>query len=387
MNEEMHDKLNDKVKNTKILVYAIVGALIIGLCGLGLSIKTLDYDLRTKDMQISVLTEEVGELREENVLLYDHIDENSEYITTKLDNIHSTINSYVDSEKEEYEVMKTDLLHLVEEQENSLDQLTTKNKQLEEEVEFIQYDDEILNILVLGSNAGLTDTILVANVNPSNESISFFSVPRDLYINGRKINSVYKSFGIEKLKNDIHTVTGIYPDKHVIIDFDSFKDIIDSLGGIDLYVHEDIYDTLYPTSDHGYTVYSIEKGSHHMDGEEALKYARSRKSTSDFDRSKRQQQIIQSVRVKVKMLDLLGNVDTAVDLFNTVTQGIETDIDVFEAFHYLRNYQNYVIESGNVLSTSNHLYSSKSLDGQYILLPKSGSYYQIKQQIAQLIKN
>jgi anionic cell wall polymer biosynthesis LytR-Cps2A-Psr (LCP) family protein len=163
--------------------------------------------------------------------------------------------------------------------------------------------------------------------------------------------------------------------------------MIDLLGGIDLYVHKSIYDPYYPTENNGYTVYSIEAGSHHMNGEEALKYVRSRKTTSDFDRSKRQQQVIQAIRVKLKMLNIIEDIDVAINLFNTVINGIETNIHVFEALYYLNNYQNYVIESGNVLSSENHLYSTKTIDGQYILLPKTGDYYQIKQQIAQLIKN
>jgi len=79
---------------------------------------------------------------------------------------------------------------------------------------------------------------------------------------------------------------------YVLIDFDGFRRLIDAVGGIDIDVPKRLYDASYPTRNWGYTVVDIPAGLQHFDGDKALKYARSRYSTSDFDRSKRQQLIL-----------------------------------------------------------------------------------------------
>jgi anionic cell wall polymer biosynthesis LytR-Cps2A-Psr (LCP) family protein len=152
-------------------------------------------------------------------------------------------------------------------------------------------------------------------------------------------------------------------------------------------VRKDIYDPYFPTQNNGYAVYSIEEGSHHFNGKEALDYARTRKTTSDFDRSERQQQILQAIRVKLKRFNILEDLEKSIELFETAINGIKTDIDVFEALYYFKLYQNYPIESNNVLSNNNLLYSTRSFDGQYILLPKTGGFDEIKAQISALINN
>lgn len=386
-------KLVDHIRNTKILLYSLISALIIGIIGLGSGIKNLNEEILTKDYQISVLSGEVGQLKEENTYLYQNLLKNREFLTQSVEAIQNSFTGYVeDNESEKNEMhatftqVQSDLNNLLNEKEFAIANLRERNERLTEEVALQSYSDDIEHILILGKNQNLTDTIILASVNPSLETVSLISIPRDLYVNGRKINSIYASYGIDKLKRDIHMITGITPEKYVILDFAAFEKIIDILGGIDLYVKESIYDDAFPAGDNGYTVYEIEAGSHHLNGEEALNYARSRKSTSDFDRSKRQHQVIQAIRVKLKMLDILADMDKAIEIFETVTSGIETNIDVFEALYYMNNYQNYAIESGNVISGENLLYSTRSVDGQYILLPKSGDYYQIKEYVSHLIK-
>ncbi|MFC1655275.1 LCP family protein [Patescibacteria group bacterium] len=386
-------KLVEHIRNTKILLYSLVLALIIGMFGLGSGIRDLYEELITKDYQISVLTDEVGELREENTYMYQNLLENREFLTESVDAIQNSFVGYVEgneSEKNEmhatFTQVQTDLDVLIGEKEIAIASLRDRNQRLSEEVGFQAYSEEVENILIVGKNQDLTDTIILASINPSRETVTLISIPRDLYVNGRKINSIYASHGIIKLEKDIHMITGATIDKHVILDFAAFEKIVDILGGIDLYVREPIHDNAFPTADNGYTVYSIEEGSHHLDGEEALRYARSRKSTSDFDRSKRQHQVIQAIRVKLKMLDILADLDKAIEIYETVVAGIDTNIDVFEALYYMDNYQNYAIESGNVISSQNFLYSTKSVNGQYILLPKTGDYYQIKEYVSNLIK-
>jgi len=94
-------------------------------------------------------------------------------------------------------------------------------------------------------------------------------------------------------------VTGLYPEKYVVIDMKSFEDLVDALGGIDVQVKKDLYDSMYPGPNYTYETLNIKAGNHHFDGVTALKYARSRKSTTDFDRAARQQEIIESLKTKI----------------------------------------------------------------------------------------
>ncbi len=386
-------KLVEHVRNTKILLYSLIFALVVGMLGLGSGIRNLYGEIVTKDYQISVLTEEVGKLKEENTYIYQDLLKNRDFLTKSIKTIENSFTGYIEGNESEKNKMhatftqvQNDLNTLLNEKEFAIANLRERNERLTEEIKFQVYSEDVENILIIGKNQNLTDTIILASVNPSLETITLISIPRDLYVNGRKINSIYASYGIDKFKRDIQMITGLNIEKYVIFDFAAFEKIIDILGGIDLYVRNDIYDNRFPTVNNGYTVYLIEKGSHHFNGKDALNYARSRKSTSDFDRSKRQHQVIQAVRVKLKMLDILADLDKAIEIFETVAGGVDTNIGAFEALYYMNNYQNYVIESGNIISTENFLYSSTSVDGQYILLPKTGDYYQIKQYVSNLIK-
>jgi len=366
------NKYDDKVKGNRILLFGIIAAILIGMFGIGFGIKDIKEDILEKDIQISSMADEIGQLKEENQYFYQNVlVPEIEYEALEL------TSEVLELAPEEPEIRNETLRPVVEvvEKEETIIQLQ----------QTVDYSSDIFTVLILGTNENLTDTIILASINPSKETITLVSVPRDLYVNGRKINSIYSAYGIEKIKQDLTKLSGLKIDKYVVFNFSAFKEVVDILGGIDIYVKEGINDPYFPTANNGYTKYSIDEGSHHMDGEQALMYARSRKTTSDFDRSERQQQVIQAIRVKVKMLDLLSNVDKAVNIYSIVLKNIKTDVGVFEALGYLDNYKNYAIESGNVISDSNFLYSSKTIDGQYILLPKSGDYFGIQKAISVLI--
>lgn len=389
--DENFNKTIHQLKLMKILIYSLILSLLIGSIGFGLSIKNTFENLNFKDTQISLLTDEVGQLKQENVYLNNYLEATREIVKESFDILHNSIKEYVDNDKieanQEFNNAKNELITAISDKEFQIKSLKNTNNKLIKQLEFQNYDNNIQNILILGLHKSLSDTIMLASINPSKESITLVSVPRDLYVDGRKINSYYKSFGIDKTIEKIYEITGVYADKYVILDFDSFIKMIDILGGIDIYVHEDIYDPNFPNESNGYRIYEISKGNHHLSGEDALMYARSRKSTSDFDRSKRQQQIVQAIRIQIKKLNLFDDLEKTIELFNEIASSFKTNIDVFEALYYFNHFQYFAFESENVLSTSNLLYPSKTIDGQYILLPINEDYYQIKKQISELIKN
>lgn len=234
--------------------------------------------------------------------------------------------------------------------------------------------------LIVGQHSKLTDTIMVGVVDHDKKRITLMSVPRDFYINGRKINEYYEFFGIQKLADQITKITNLTVDKYVIVDMQSFKTFVDKIGGVDVYVEKGLVDTLYPTEKKGYQTFSISKGLHHLDGNTALKYARSRESTSDFDRARRQQQVIKAIKDTLEKKENL--VQLISDVYGSIKGNVETNITYIDALMTFNTVRGYAISADHVFSTSNLLYSTYSTGGQYILLPKAKNYSEIQKTIS-----
>jgi LCP family protein required for cell wall assembly len=170
-----------------------------------------------------------------------------------------------------------------------------------------------LNILLLGSDQRpwdshfRTDTIILCTLNPSQGTISLTSFPRDLYITipgyGQdRINTVWGRGGFNRLAETFKHNFGVRPDHYVLINFSSFKQVIDSLGGLDVNVGVAVSD--YRS---GY-YYTIPAGPTKMDADTVLWYVRSRKTTNDFHRSRRQQEILIAVFQKMLSMNALRRI-------------------------------------------------------------------------------
>jgi LCP family protein required for cell wall assembly len=176
------------------------------------------------------------------------------------------------------------------------------------------------NFLMLGVDrqegtdwASRTDTIMVFTLDPETGAVALLSIPRDLHLaipgyGWDRINTAnvygylqdYPGGGPALLEETVVVNFGIPIDGYLMVNFQAFERIVDALGGIDVYVPESLHDTLYPNprpeDPYGYKTLHFDPGWQHMDGVRALEYARSRMSTSDFDRAKRQQQILLAIR-------------------------------------------------------------------------------------------
>ncbi|MBM4428797.1 MAG: LytR family transcriptional regulator [Chloroflexi bacterium] len=180
------------------------------------------------------------------------------------------------------------------------------------------------NILLLGTDKRLqetgpsrTDTIIVLTVDPRNRTAGMLSIPRDLWVSipgyyeGR-INTAhflgerddYPGGGPALAKRTVQYALGIPIHYYVRINFEGFEKLIDAIGGITINVQEPIYDEKYPDSNYGYMTVDIPVGVHNMDGETALQYARTRHGGSDFQRARRQQEVIKAIRDKVFSLNI-----------------------------------------------------------------------------------
>ncbi|MEX1171035.1 MAG: LCP family protein [Chloroflexota bacterium] len=182
--------------------------------------------------------------------------------------------------------------------------------------------DERLNVLLLGIDAlpwrpaTLTDTMMVASLDPVGKTVTIVSVPRDL-INvplgngnefGPKLNSLmsyadrnpdeFPQGGIRALQDAIGALLGIKIHYYARLDFYGFVKIVDAVGGVVVDVKEGFDDPTYDGFGLDQRGYSIEAGRHRLDGLDALAYARARKAAgeSDFTRAGRQQQVLLALR-------------------------------------------------------------------------------------------
>lgn len=322
--------------------------------------STTTTDLNLKDVQVNALIDEVGDMKQEKVDLYQEV---------------------LDVQQEVTLLKGEDLVGA------NVVAVEAKVGVPVSEVSIVQDSvDETFDILILGTHGTLTDTIMVASVNEELKTVSLISVPRDLFVDGRKINEHYGLYGIDQLKEAVSEVTGLSIDKYAVIDLQAFIDIVDAIGGIDVYVDKAIYDSSYPNGNGGYTVFSLGAGQQHLDGSTALKYARSRHSTSDFDRASRQQKVIVAVKEKLAGMDFSDQASDALAIFESISGNLDTDIGLFEGIGYYGSYKDYTLETGNVLTTSNYLYSTYNTYGQYILLPNSGDYGEIREWVSGIVK-
>ena len=189
----------------------------------------------------------------------------------------------------------------------------------------------------------LTDAIIIAAWNPELRSISMISIPRDTYVdipehNIRwRINQVFSTAyyrndrnlktAAEMLAREVEEMTGIDAPYYAVVDFNGFKTVIDTIGWIDIYVPERVYDTAYPNdANRWYTTFHIERGQQRIDGDTALKYARSRHSSSDFARSARQQIIIEATIKEILRKENIQNVSTIKKLYDEYTKMVTTNI-------------------------------------------------------------
>jgi len=217
--------------------------------------------------------------------------------------------------------------------------------------------EERINILVMGLDRRVdepkddptrTDTMFVVTVDPYSKTAGVFSIPRDLLVEipdgqdgyfKERINVAYE-YG--PLKNypggapglamaTIEHNFGMKIDHYVVLDFASFMELVDAVGGIDVDVKEAVWDPSYcnTTDCSDLTEVYFEPGPQHMDGEQALQYVRIRYGSNDLDRIERQQDVIRATLDAALNAQLLIP-NRAVSIYNKFHDAVDTDISAFK---------------------------------------------------------
>ncbi len=205
-----------------------------------------------------------------------------------------------------------------------------------------------VNILLMGIDVtqdrrlARSDTIIVASINPELPSVSLVSIPRDLQVRipGRaedRVNTVsefgylqnYPGGGPSFLAAVLRKNFGLKIDHYARIDVNGFMKAIDALGGIDVLVECEVKDTFFKViGPDGKIIDGVEPGMVRMNSALANFYARSRYSTTDFDRARRQQRILKAILAKAKSANLFNNLPA---LIGTVQENFDTDIGLIDA--------------------------------------------------------
>jgi LCP family protein required for cell wall assembly len=177
-------------------------------------------------------------------------------------------------------------------------------------------------VLLLGSDDDskftsdhvLTQSMILMRVQPATKEVTMLSIPRDLYVHlstggSGKIDGAYSYGAAGAAIATVEQDFGVHVDDYIWVGLLGLIKVIDAIGGIDIVTSNPVMDDYYPADIYGGNPYGYQRvavlaGPQHLDGISAMQYVRSRHSDiqSDFGRSKRQQQVLQAIRLKAKQL-------------------------------------------------------------------------------------
>jgi len=216
-------------------------------------------------------------------------------------------------------------------------------------------DPDRINILLLGSRGVdepgdgklLSDSIILLSIKKSTKQVALISFPRDFYLQlycsdeKKKINFAYANGGLSCAKKTISYLSGLYVDYVTSINFQGLTKLIDDLGGINIYLDEPFEESFqwakegWEEDEHWFIkeiegeekwVFHLPKGKNNLDGKTALYYVRSRYSTNDFDRMRRQQDVLMAIKEKGFSLNVLLNPLKIYNLLDTLGKNVKTDM-------------------------------------------------------------
>ena len=236
------------------------------------------------------------------------------------------------------------------------------------QVPSVDQPQDMINILMLGTDRRpgdtgyRTDSIIVVSVDPKQQYVTLLTIPRDLWVYV-PIEDVFDRINTVDAWGDSHKVPGgsaslikqtilynlgIPIDYYARINFLGMKQIIDRVGGVDVLAFCPLYDVFPDVPDTQSDIISDPNllatvptgtidiptpGLYSFDGKHALWFARSRESTNDFDRSRRQQSVLRALWTKIKTQGLVSQLPS---LWADVTSIVETDLSINDAI-YLAN--------------------------------------------------
>lgn len=267
--------------------------------------------------------------------------------------------------------------------------------------------DGRVNILLLGKGGDghtapdLTDTILLASIDPLAKEAALLSIPRDLYVEtddhgSMKINAVYataknsvlhgrrvdnqeqaaEAAGFAAIRDTVEDSMGVPVHYHVMVDFEAFQKAIDTVGGVTIEAPEALYDSNVAWENGGSSRLAV-AGTNHFNGHQALLYARSRMGSArgDFDRAERQRLILLALKDKVLSVGTFSNPLKISQLLDAFGSHVSTDLslnEVMRLYDLSREIDGSKIASIGLADPPNDYVSTANIGGQSVVVPKAG---------------
>ena len=284
--------------------------------------------------------------------------------------------------------------------------------------------DGRVNVLLLGkggeghAGADLTDTILIASIDPIQKEAALLSIPRDLWVKSKgssmKINAVYatsksnvlngkkidnqkqeaEKAGFRAIEQVVEDTIGIPIQYHVMIDFDGFKKAIDTVGGVDINVTDKTSVNEVLSIDGRRYVLDVDPGRQHFDGFRALAYARSRYASArgDFDRAERQRLVILAMKEKIFSAGTFGNPlkisQLISDFGNSMQSNLSTN-EVLRLYDIGKNIESSKVTSVGLADPPNNFVITDNINGLSVVVPRAGinDFSEIKAYVRNSLKD
>jgi LCP family protein required for cell wall assembly len=267
--------------------------------------------------------------------------------------------------------------------------------------------DGRVNVLLLGRGGGnhdgpdLTDSIMVASIDPVNHTSTLVSIPRDLWVDipnqgAMKINAAWETgefnylhkvapgstdpnavqAGFDEADQVVESVLGITIHYNVLVNFQAFQQAVQTVGGVTVNVPSDLVD---PTMawQNGNNPILAKAGTDSFNGSQALNYVRSRETTSDFARADRQRSVLVALKDKVETAGTLSNPLKLAGLMNTFGNNVQTDLSIKDAqrlYSIVKSIPDAKTNSLSLAGAPNNYFTTGNMAGQSITLPTAGLF-------------
>ncbi|MCD8328088.1 MAG: LCP family protein [Ruminococcus sp.] len=269
----------------------------------------------------------------------------------------------------------------------------TREEELREQLKAAQEnfvsDDNVTNILIIGEDirdtenetTGNTDVMMLCSINSETQEVTLTSFMRDMYVEiadtggtYAKLNAAYSMGGAELTMKTLQNNFGVDVDKYVLFNFYTFIDIVDACGGVDIRISDEEAEGMqdpmaeqnnYLGNETG-TDYLTEGGTYHMNGNQALAYARLRYvGNADFERTERQRRVVTKIAEQAQDMSLVE----LSDLLDTVLRELETNLTDGEIAYLLYHSSTLLSYDINQLRIpADGMYSNETIRGSAVLV-------------------
>lgn len=285
--------------------------------------------------------------------------------------------------------------------------------------------DGRVNVLMLGigganhDGSDLTDTMMIASIDPVNNQASLLSIPRDLWTkmpnnfiaSYQKINAAYESgkykylgkedasdkdhkailAGFQATDSVVEQVTGVPIHYNMLVNFQAFQQAVDTVGGVTINAPEELWDpTMAWQNNHSPIL--AKAGINVFNGPQALNYVRSRETSSDFARGERQRAVLVALKEKTANLGTLTNPLKLTGLMNAFGDNVQSDIsisDLTRMASIMKKIPSNQIQSVGLTDGANNFVTTGNINGMSVVMPKAGleDYSQIQAFIRSKLKD